>query len=360
MEGLLYRGANPNLTDSTGNIVIHRAVDVPHWDATSLLVQFHADLTFPDPVGGESVLQKLIKSTVPSEHFFAAEPTIKEQAKVIDTSIVWSGRVDYGDTYRGKNSLHVVCQAGLWDALRYLAARGGDPLAVTEDGRTVLWMAMENRDCTRRLVAECVKLGISTFQAGSDDGRHPVSPFAMAVGRDELTVARMLYESGACSNREVYQHFMEQLAQSGSVSASASASVSAPAFALAPVSSSARVSAYAPAPVSASTSAFASARVSASAPASAFASAHEGVLTSESALGVSSRTGTGTRTLCQLRQMATQPRSLMSLCRLVISHQLGVRQKRRKRVRQLPLSEKMKSYILFSDVVHESFGQEEE
>ena len=340
MEGLLYRGANPNLTDSTGNIVIHRAVDVPHWDATSLLVQFHADLTFPDPVGGESVLLKLIKSTVPSEHFFAAEPTIEEQAKVIDTSIVWSGRVDYGDTYRGKNSLHVVCQAGLWDALRYLAARGGDPLAVTEDGRTVLWMAMENRDCTRRLVAECVKLGISTFQAGSDDGRHPVSPFAMAVGRDELTVARMLYESGACSNREVYQHFMEQLAQSGSVSAvSASVSVSAAAFALAPVFASARVSAYAPV--------------------SAFASAHEGVLTSESALGVSSRTGTGTRTLCQLRQMATQPRSLMSLCRLVISHQLGVRQKRRKRVRQLPLSEKMKSYVLFSDVVHESFGQGE-
>ena len=294
----MLRGANPNLMDSTGNSVIHRAVDVRNWEAAVLLVRFHADLSFPDPAGGGTVLQKLIKSTVPSTRVFVEEPSADEQAKVVDASLVWSCGVDYGATYKGKSTLHIVCQAGLWDTIRFIVARGGDPLAVTRDGRTVLWAAAENRHCAQRLVAECIKLGISTFQAGRDDDSGTLlSPFALSILRDESTVARMLYESGSCSNRELFRQFAEAQSE--------------------------------------------------------WRPAHEG-LTETAHHGTFSSTPTHR----QLREMATQPRSLLSLCRLVISHHLGVQRKRRKRVRQLPLSEKMRNYVLFSDIVHPDFGRE--
>ena len=55
-------------------------------------------------------------------------------------------------------------------------------------------------------------------------------------------------------------------------------------------------------------------------------------------------------TLPYLKKMATTTRTLMSACRLVISHSLNVHGERHKDVRCLPLPESMKQYVMFSDL----------
>nr|KAG5696571.1 hypothetical protein BaRGS_030439 [Batillaria attramentaria] len=65
--------------------------------------------------------------------------------------------------------------AGVLDTMHIIVARGGDPLAVTRQGETILTLAVMNRKYLHELLAECIKLGI-----------------------------KMLYESGSCSNRELY------------------------------------------------------------------------------------------------------------------------------------------------------------
>jgi hypothetical protein len=62
-----------------------------------------------------------------------------------------------------------------------------------------------------------------------------------------------------------------------------------------------------------------------------------------------------------LEMMATTPRSLMSSCRLVISHCLDPRGRRQRDVETLPvLSLAMKRYVMFQDLTHPDYGKEEE
>ena len=67
-----------------------------------------------------------------------------------------------------------------------------------------------------------------------------------------------------------------------------------------------------------------------------------------------------TQCLSYLEHVSSTPRRLVSMCRLVISHQLGVSKprKRESRVQQLPLPDPMKDYVIFSDLVNPEFGKQ--
>ena len=59
-----------------------------------------------------------------------------------------------------------------------------------------------------------------------------------------------------------------------------------------------------------------------------------------------------------LMKVCTAPRSLKSSCRLVISRCVKVRRQRHREVTyaQLPLSEEMKNYVMFSDFTDPDYG----
>ena len=60
-------------------------------------------------------------------------------------------------------------------------------------------------------------------------------------------------------------------------------------------------------------------------------------------------------TLPYLKVIATSPRTLKSMCRLVISHSLDVRGKLHRDVSCLPLPESLKDYVMFSDLTRPDF-----
>ena len=56
-----------------------------------------------------------------------------------------------------------------------------------------------------------------------------------------------------------------------------------------------------------------------------------------------------------LKKMSHHPRSLKSTCRLVISHCLKLHAKREEDVEQLPLEPAMKRYVMFSELTHPDY-----
>ncbi|PVD33491.1 hypothetical protein C0Q70_04747 [Pomacea canaliculata] len=61
-----------------------------------------------------------------------------------------------------------------------------------------------------------------------------------------------------------------------------------------------------------------------------------------------------------LKQAATQPRSLKSLCRLTVSHALGCGTRREEKVTCLPVPQRLQQYILFRDILSEELQTPEE
>ncbi|XP_076465800.1 uncharacterized protein LOC143297377 [Babylonia areolata] len=295
---LLQHGADQNITDSTGSRAIHRAIDVQQWDVVELLIKFHAHLSFRDP-NGLTPLYKIIRSTLSMQFPFpstTSSRTVAEQGRAIRASLLWTTHVDYRETCEGKTALHVACQAGLWDSFRWVVSRGADPLARTDDGQSLLWMATDHAECPRQLVAACLRLGVSTFEQETLEANFPSTPFGLSVLRQDHVLMAMLHESGSCSSREVFWHYSKALRS---------------ARAQAPLRSLTRPG-------------------------------HPGL--------------TSPGTLRLLARMATQPRSLKSLCRLRISGLLGVRKKREKRVGKLPVSYAMKDYVMFQDLAQPEFA----
>ncbi|KAL8591241.1 hypothetical protein ACOMHN_017565 [Nucella lapillus] len=296
VHGLIQLGADQSIEDSTGNRVIHRAMDLYHWETVHLLVLFHADLTFLDPHEGRSALYKLIKSTAPSP--YASPPTVAAQGRIIDKCLIWCCDVDYEETFQGKNALHVTSHAGLWETFRSLVARGSNPLARTVDGQTLLWMAAENIQCPHRMVAECIKLGISTFEQEFNQSNFSTTPFGLSLLRQDHVLMSMLYESGSCSNSEVFWHLQNTLRTSHARGSHL-------------LTSTRSLRGNLPPPV----------------------------------------------IVKLLTKQATQPRTLKSLCRLRVSHLLGVQHKREKRVAELPLSYQLKHFVMFIDITNPDFAR---
>ena len=282
VKELARRDSDQSLLDDQGSAVLHRAIGAAQWGVVKLLIEFHGSLNQSDR-NGETPLQMLID---------------RNHVEIIQHSLLWESGIHRGIGWRGETPLHTACATGCWEIMYFLVARRVDPLAVTEDGESVLMYAVKNLQCPQRMVAECIRLGFSTHQPQITDAfccepdsvqsRHNVcnelvSPFAYCL-LHELTVMReMLYASGACSYKELFRLYTD-------ISNGKSFCITA-------------------------------------------------------------------TDLAHLKEMATTPRSLKSTCRILISNSLNVRGKRHKDVHQLPcLSVDMKAYVMFSDLVHPDFG----
>ena len=319
VKELAYRDSDQSLLDHQGSAVLHRAINAGRWDVVKFLIEFHGSLNQRDKAG-ETPLQMLID---------------RNQADIIHHSLLWSPDIHHGISRIGENPLHTACATGLWESMYYLVARGVNPLAVTKEGESVLMYAVQNLQCPQRMVAECIRLGFSTHQPQISDGggwavdrvggdglqkkvqaelespfahyavlevtatsyeengvqrRHKkyselVSPFEYCLVHELTTIMDMLYESGACSYKELFRLYTD--------------------------------------------------------------------------ISKGKSFCHGAVDLTHLKRTATTPRSLQSTCRIFISHSLNVRGKRHRDVQNLPvLSEAMKAYVMFSDLLHPDFGTE--
>ncbi|KAK7090893.1 ankyrin repeat and death domain-containing protein 1B-like isoform X2 [Littorina saxatilis] len=294
---LVEQGADQNIPDSEGYIVLHRVMKhtklplrVPN--PVKLLIEFHGDINRPYPEGNTAW-----------EYLVA-----KNDAHVINTTLMWS-QVDTKKVDKtGNTALHTLCAAGMVDAVRSLVARGNSPLTVNNEGMTALCSAANH--CDHKIVLECIKLGVGTFQSRFTDASRIIriglleltpccvqqyelaSPFQTAAVEGDLPLMEALYQAGACSNAELHRFS-----------------------------------------------------------------------TALKARNISRRSNKlmKAKEMCDyVETLACNPRSLKSACRLAICHQLGVRRDRERRVGQLDrlddrerhqqLDTHMVHYLLFSDL----------
>ena len=168
VEQLVYRGCDQFVLDSDGCSVLHKVLEAGQPDTAKLLIQFYGNINQPDR-DGVTPLQMLID---------------RKHADIIDDMLFWQPDVCTGGlSKRGGTPFHAVCEAGRWKTMYYLVARGVDPLAVTEEGESVLMYAVQNSPCSQRMVAECIKLGFSTHQPLITD-----ACYAVLDGRDNSDV----------------------------------------------------------------------------------------------------------------------------------------------------------------------------
>jgi hypothetical protein len=120
-----------------------------------------------------------------------------------------------------------------------------------------------------------------------------ISPFVYALGQGKFELAEVLYESGSCSNQELFETYDEvEKACHGTDEHSL-----------------------------------------------LYQFIHRDLLDANSKA----------KKMSFLKEKATTPRRLESLCRLTISHSLNVRGRRERAVLQLQLLESAKNYVLFKD-----------
>ena len=317
VEALTRRGADPSLLDIQGVSVLHRAITAEQWDTVKLLIQFHGDIHQADR-RGVTPLQMLINA---------------RQVEIIEHTLLWCPDQWKGVNGKGETTLHAACLSGLPSTLYYLVARGVKPFSVTKSGYSALSFAVLCKGRPQVMVAECVKLGFCTYQPHITDSAErdvhsylrddpqTVSPLVLSVVLGLPAVTQMLYESGSCSYVELFrlllcfsdewwnihtirQRFIDTL----------------PALER-----------------------------------KGFQFAYPFRKTK----GYEKRyTKSVEASARYLIKVCGRPRSLKSSCRLVISRCVKVRRQRHREVTyaQLPLSEEMKNYVMFSDFTDPDYG----
>ena len=328
VKALTKRGAYPSLLDSDGESVLHRAITAKQWDTVKLLIQYHGDIHQRNKRGRETPLQMLISAC---------------QGEIIEHTLMWCPYQWKGVTEEGETALHAVCLSGCPSALYYLVARRVDPQAVTREGRSALSYAVIRKECPQKMVAECIKLGFCAYRlhvtkieklstqrmrrsfhgTGAYAGRETwLYPVVLAVWCGLPAVARMLYESGLCSYKELFE--------------------------LRPLltDKSSRIW-------------------------STFYTSETLLINGVYVLGHNySRqkycSGEGATAAVKaaadyLMKVCSTPRSLKSSCRLVISRCVTVRRQRHRDATyaQLPLTEELRNYVMFSDLTDPGYGQHE-
>ena len=324
VKALTRRGADPSLLDRMGESVLHRAITAKQWDIVKLLIQFHGNI---HQAAKYPVLNIYEKQATPLQMLIAAC-----QGEIIEHTLMWCPDQWKGVNEEGETALHAVCLSGCPSALYYLVARGVDPQAVTERGHSALSYAVLCKECPQRMVAECIKLGFCVYQPHiTDTARRlifflrgsdlPWSPVLLAVSRGLPVVTRMLYESGSCSYTESF-----------------------------------KLRTYLPAISSRNrgrelqeTFHF-HGRVAVSIYQGIFANPLQ--KQNRKAVEASVR---------YLMKVCSTPRSLKSSCRLVISRCVIVRRQRHRDATyaQLPLTEELRNYVMFSDLTDPDYDQHE-
>ncbi|XP_070176384.1 uncharacterized protein [Littorina saxatilis] len=324
VKELTVRGADPSLLDVDGLSTLHRTIrGGQSWDAVTLLIQFHGDIQSP--------AQFKLGLRISDERTALQMLIDARQAQMIETTLMWCPDQWKGVNKDRETALHAVCLAGWPNILYYLVARKIDPMAVAKGGQTALCYAVLCKECPQRMVAECIELGFSAHQPHITDtaerGRWfwipPITeiedllkcPVVLAVMRGLPVVTRMLYESGACSNKQLF------LLKSQLVKLTDFTKTEGQDFH------------------------------------KAFSDDWNCVyhlpLQNEYPL----ETASIQWSVDFLRQVSSTPRSLVSTCRLVISRCLTLSKTRRGDIADLRLSPLLKRYLRFSDLADPDYGK---
>ena len=244
---------------------------------------------------------------------------------------------------KGETALHAVCFSGGPNTLYYLVASGVDPQTVTTEGHSALTYAVICEECPQKMVAAWIKLGFCTYQPqinknvlkenrvlltlpfATDPARRPklfLSPVLLAVFRGLPVVTRMLYESGSCSNTELFKLCTYRQGV-----------IHITGF---PSKYISLCGAYAREAVS----------VLVRTAGNCIAKCADNFVTAA---------------VVYLMNVCSTPRSLKSSCRLVISRCVTVCHQRHRNATyaQLPLTEELRNYVMFSDLTDPDYGQDE-
>ena len=324
VKALTKRGADPSLLDSDGESVLHKAITANEWDIVKLLIQFHGNIHQASKCPYVYVYQK---QATPLEMLIGAY-----HGEIIEHTLMWCPDQWKGVNWNGETALHAVCLSGCPSALYYLVARGVDPQAVMERGHSALAYAVLCKECPQKMVAECIKLGFCAYQPHiTDTARRLIifphggdlswSPVLLAVSRGLPVVTRMLYESGSCSYTESF-----------------------------------KLRTYLPAISSRNRGrdlqetfyfqVLIDVRI--------YQSIFANHLQKQNRKTVEA-------SVRYLMKVCSTPRSLKSSCRLVISRCVTVRRQRHRDATyaQLPLTEELRNYVMFSDLTDPDYGQHE-
>ena len=190
VELLLQAGADPDVADRLGETALHAAVKHRFWSLLRLLLRY-------SKAAGKIASTRIQRHTA---------------------LFMWFG-AEYRGGSTGSTLLHALCEEGQADIVHtLLLMRGADPLVRDEDGNTLMMAASEAAEGRENVYRALIQSGISTHQAivsesllaslrerKADVGEAFSSPMKFAVERGQLRIAKMLYASGACSNREVHE-----------------------------------------------------------------------------------------------------------------------------------------------------------
>ena len=328
VKALTKRGADPSLLDRWGTSVLHMAIRAEQWDTVKLLIQYHGDIHQLDTRYSETPLQMLITTC---------------QGGIIEHTLMWCPDQWKGVNGGGETALHAVCLSGCPSALYYLVARGVNPQAVTKQGHSALTYAVLCKECPQKMVAECIKLGFCAYHPHitetakslaqrmrnyflgtrtHDDYTRRLYSVKMAVWCGLPAVARMLYESGLCSYTDLFKlrPFLTDMS-----SGTRSTYYTNQTFFIKDV----------------------------------FVLGHN--YSRQKYCSGEGTTAAVKAAADYLMKVCSTPRSLKSSCRLVISRCVTVRRQRHRDATyaQLPLTEKMRNYVMFSDLTDPDYGQHE-
>ena len=308
--------------------MLHMAIRVEQWDTVKLLIQYHGDIHKADD-HGQTPLQMLIDAC---------------QGEIIEHTLMWCPDQWKGVNREGETALHAVCLSGCPSALYYLVARGVNPQAVTKRGHSALTYAVMCGGCPQKMVAECIKLGccayhplVTKIEKPSTQGmrrsfhgietdaecKRRLYPVKMAVVCGLPIVARILYESGLCSYKELFElcaFLTDRSFGTGSTYYANGQTFSIEARYV-----------------------------------------FERDYRRQKYRSEGETTAAVKAVADYLMKVCSTPRSLKSSCRLVISRCVTVRRQRHRDATyaQLPLTEGLRNYVMFSDLTDPGYGQHE-
>lgn len=305
------QGTDINYQDREGNTALHLATMQRDWEGVHKLMQLRPNINImnQDEVtplhlaaknkawdlvkvmiehGGEICLQDKKKVTVLKYLLEAAQADVLQFAVLKGCNVM-------ADSAKDRNAIHVLLSAGYYQTVVKMVELGAN-LQVINEGRTLLHFAV-NRSTLSNMeacVSLCIDLGLSTHQ--------PLVTDTHIINFQSATLTEQLRNSPTClalRNKSVPFKVLWMLLESG-------------------------------------------------------ASSYLELQRLKSWQQIKEITAVGTngkQKFMYLMKTASRPQSLKQICRLAISHHIGCKGDRAKRIASLPLPRQLKDFISFSDIL---------